>query len=117
MLTVYSPDHRLQAGRAELIGGELVPCYEKPERAEIVLSRVREGRLGDVVPPRRFGRKPLLRVHDENFLEFLETAWESWVRVHGARGFIGIGRVEPGSGDALHLRPLRVLFPDGEDSP
>lgn len=83
MLTVYSPDHRLQNGRMELIGGELVPCYEKPERASIVLSRVREVGLGDVVPPKRFGTKPLLRVHDARFLEFLETAWESWVRVHG----------------------------------
>ncbi len=83
MLTVYSPDHRLQDGRVELIGGDLVPCYEKPERASIVLSRVREVGLGDVVPPKRFGTRPLLRVHDARFLEFLETAWESWVRVHG----------------------------------
>jgi acetoin utilization deacetylase AcuC-like enzyme len=83
VLTVYSPDHRLQAGRAELIGGALLPCYEKPERAEIVLARVHEVGLGDVVPPRPFGRSPLLRVHDAKFLEFLETAWENWVRVHG----------------------------------
>ncbi len=85
MITVYSSDHRLQEGRFELIGGELVPCYEKPERAEIILARVREVGLGEVVPPRRFGRKPLLRVHDEKFLDFLEGAWESWVRVHGAK--------------------------------
>jgi acetoin utilization deacetylase AcuC-like enzyme len=83
VLTVYSSDHGLQAGRVELIGGELVPCYENPERAEIVLSRIREVGLGEVVPPEQFGRKPLLRVHDAKFLEFLETAWESWVRVHG----------------------------------
>ncbi|NER83060.1 MAG: CPBP family intramembrane metalloprotease, partial [Leptolyngbya sp. SIO1D8] len=33
MLTVYSQDHRLQHGRAELTDGALVPCFEKPERA------------------------------------------------------------------------------------
>lgn len=85
MITVYSQDHRLQSGRVELIGAELAPCYEKPERAEIVLARVREVGLGEVLPPRRFGREPLLRVHDEKFLEFLETAWESWVRTHGEK--------------------------------
>lgn len=85
MITIYNEDHRLQSGRAELIGGELVPCYEKPERAEIVLTRIREVGLGDVAPPNRFGRKPLLRVHDENFLEFLETAWPSWVETHGEK--------------------------------
>ncbi len=39
-----------------------------------------------------------------------------WVRVHGQRGFIGIGKVEPAAGAAARLRPRRVLFPDGEDS-
>jgi acetoin utilization deacetylase AcuC-like enzyme len=85
VITVYSRDHVLQAGHVELIGAELVPCYEKPERAEIVIARVREVGLGEVVPPSQFGRKPLLRVHDERFLDFLETAWESWVRVHGEK--------------------------------
>jgi len=85
VITVSSPDHRLQDGHAELIGGELVPCYEKPERAEIVLARVREVGLGDVVPPKEFGRKPLLRVHKVRFLDFLETAWESWVAAHGEK--------------------------------
>jgi acetoin utilization deacetylase AcuC-like enzyme len=85
VITVYSEDHRLQDGRSELIGGELLPCYERPERAEIVLVRVREVELGEVMPPRPFGRKPLLRVHDERFLDFLETAWEAWVRAHGEK--------------------------------
>lgn len=85
MLTVYSEDHWLQSGRVELFGGELVPCYEKPERAEIILARLREVGLGDVVPPARFGREPLLRIHGEKFLAFLETAWESWVLAHGER--------------------------------
>lgn len=40
----------------------------------------------------------------------------AWVRVHGERGFVGIGRVEPAWGAGARLRPRRVLFPDGEDS-
>jgi tRNA pseudouridine55 synthase len=39
-----------------------------------------------------------------------------WVRVHGERGFVGIGRLEPGPGDVARISPRRVLFPDGEDS-
>ena len=39
-----------------------------------------------------------------------------WVRVHGERGFVGIGQVDPGSGGAVPLRPRRVLFPNGEDA-
>jgi acetoin utilization deacetylase AcuC-like enzyme len=84
METVYSEDHRLQAGAAELIDGRLQPCVERPERAEIVLARVREVGLGEVVAPREHGLEPLRRVHAENFLAFLETAWDRWVEAHGA---------------------------------
>lgn len=84
MLSVYSDDHRLHHGTAELIDGKLLPPFEKPERADIVLARVREVGLGEVRPPRGFGRAPLARVHAENFLTFLETAWEAWVAEHGA---------------------------------
>jgi acetoin utilization deacetylase AcuC-like enzyme len=85
VITVFNSDHRLQDARFELMGGELVPCYEKPERAEIVLARVREVGLGDVVPEREFGRGPLARVHDGRFLDFLESAWGSWAEIHGEK--------------------------------
>lgn len=39
-----------------------------------------------------------------------------WVRVHGERGFVGIGRIGPGPDAEARLRPRRVLFPDGEDA-
>ncbi|MGH7567257.1 MAG: tRNA pseudouridine(55) synthase TruB [Gemmatimonadota bacterium] len=39
-----------------------------------------------------------------------------WVRVHGPRGFLGMGQVGDGEEGALRLHPRRVLFPDGEDS-
>ena len=45
-----------------------------------------------------------------------ESTPPGWVRVHGEQGFVGIGRLEPGSGAVARLRPRRVLFPDGEDS-
>jgi acetoin utilization deacetylase AcuC-like enzyme len=85
MRTIYSEDHFRQAGRVELYGAELVPCFEKPERAEIVLARIKEVGLGEVLPPSEGGRAALARVHDEGFLGFLEGAWESWVSAHGDR--------------------------------
>ena len=53
MRTVYSERHRLQDGKAELIDGKLLPCFEKPERAELIIARVREVGLGPVLAPRR----------------------------------------------------------------
>lgn len=83
MLTVYSDDHRLQHGRAELTDGALVPCFEKPERADLVRARIEAVALGPVRAPRRHGRAPLERVHDPAYLDFLEGAWADWTAEHG----------------------------------
>ncbi|HSK42086.1 MAG TPA: histone deacetylase family protein, partial [Arenibaculum sp.] len=108
MLIVYSEEHRQQDGRAELTGGKLVPCFEKPERADIVLDRVRAAGLGEVVAPDRFGKDPLLRVHAPDFVDFLETAWTSWTadgRSHDALPLTwlapGMRRIRPTTIDGL----------------
>jgi acetoin utilization deacetylase AcuC-like enzyme len=106
MKTIYSERHRLQDGKAELIDGKLLPCFEKPERAELILARVRAVGLGDVVAPEEHGLEPLRRVHGDDLLRFLEHAWDQWVAAHGAY-------------DALPLcwptRGLRQIEPDSID--
>ncbi len=84
MKTVYSDDHRLQDGKAELNNGQLVPCFEMPQRADLVLARVGEVALGGVVEPTDHGLEPILRVHSEPFVNFLKDAWDEWVAEHGA---------------------------------
>ena len=84
MKTVYTDDHRLQDGKSELIDGKLLPCFEMPRRADIILARVRAAKLGEVVAPEDFGLDPVRRVHKANFVEFLRTAWDEWVTAHGA---------------------------------
>ncbi|NYZ14919.1 histone deacetylase family protein [Azospirillum sp. RWY-5-1] len=83
MIILYSDDHRQQAGRAELNDGRLVPCHERPERAEMVLARARQMALGPLRPPSLLDEAPILRVHDKAYVEFLKTAWDQWVVEHG----------------------------------
>jgi len=84
MRTVYSEDHRFQDGKSELIDGKLLPCFEMPKRADIIIARVREVELGEIVEPSDFGPGPRERVHSKPFLRFLETAWDAWVEAHDA---------------------------------
>ena len=87
MLTIYSELHHRHHGNAELIDGKLMPCFEMPRRAEMVLARVREVGLGDVIAPETFGVDPVLRVHDAGFVDFLAMAWSEWTaegRTHDA---------------------------------
>lgn len=78
MLTIYSDRHHRHHGRGELIDGEMKPCFEMPRRADMILARVREVGLGDVVEPRPFGLDPVRRVHDAGYVDFLATAWDEW---------------------------------------
>jgi acetoin utilization deacetylase AcuC-like enzyme len=78
VITVFSEEHRLRNAKTELYGGRLVPPHECPERAQMVLDRVREVKLGEVIAPMRFGLEGVLRVHDQAFVAFLERAWSDW---------------------------------------
>ncbi|MGH6961826.1 MAG: histone deacetylase family protein, partial [Dongiaceae bacterium] len=84
MKTIYTDDHRHQDGRFELIDGKFVPPFEMPRRADIVIGRVRDTKLGAVLPPEDFGLEPVRRVHDDGFVDFLHGAWDEWVQTHGA---------------------------------
>jgi acetoin utilization deacetylase AcuC-like enzyme len=83
MLTVYSPDHRYQNARYELIDGKLLPPFENPQRVETVLAQIEQSGLGAVLPVQDFGLGPILRVHDPGYVAFLQTAWSDWLAAHG----------------------------------
>lgn len=78
MLTVYSPDHILRNAKTELYGGELVRPFECPERMEYVMRRLNEVKLGEVLAPRDFELSHVLRIHDSEFIDFLQNCWTDW---------------------------------------
>ncbi len=85
MLTVYSEKHALRNSKTELYGGELVSPFECPVRAEHILQRVQEVNLGPVIAPSSFEIDAIARVHDRDFLSFLESCWSEW----SAEGYKG----------------------------
>ncbi len=103
MLTVYTDAHRLHAGRAELYNGTITPCFEKPERADMVLARVRDSALGEVRAPKDHGLAPVLAVHDEGYVRFWETAWQRWSE--GGRDWDALPKM-------WQVRRLRATIPD-----
>ncbi len=78
MLTVFSEKHALRDSKTELYGGELVAPFECPVRAEHILQRVNEVGLGDVITPHQYNIDAITRIHDPEFLHFLETCWDDW---------------------------------------
>jgi acetoin utilization deacetylase AcuC-like enzyme len=78
MLVVFSDRHRAHAGHVEFYRGELVPCFEKPERADLVRAALQTHGIGPVVEPTTFDRARIERVHAAQYVRFLEHAWSEW---------------------------------------
>jgi acetoin utilization deacetylase AcuC-like enzyme len=78
MKSVHTEKHLLRNARTELYGGELVPPFECPIRANHILDRLRETGLGDILEPETHGLDPVRRVHNAGYLDFLATCWTDW---------------------------------------
>lgn len=85
MKTYFSPDQLSHHPGKELFGSEFVPVNEKPARAQSIVKSVEAAGLGPIEAPRDFGTDPLVRVHDEGYLAFLEAAWADFV-AEGGKG-------------------------------
>ncbi len=78
MKIIYSEEHKLRDSKTELSGGQLVPPFECPVRAEYVVDELKRRQVGDIILPQRFDKSRMLRVHDADYLQFLETCWLDW---------------------------------------
>ena len=92
MRTIYSDAHQKHAGAKEFVNGQMVPMFEKPERMDMVLKRMTEVGFGDLHPPQAFGIEPMLKVHEEGYIDFLKNAYGRF-REHGDPGDFASGFV------------------------
>lgn len=78
MKTFYTADHHLHHSGMELSFGKIVETFEKPERAEIILARVKEVGLGPVLTPQDYEIAPIKRIHTPDYVDFLKGVYEEW---------------------------------------
>jgi acetoin utilization deacetylase AcuC-like enzyme len=79
VLTFYNEHHAQHRGQYEMFRGEQVPCFEKPERADMVLAEFERRGLGQVVTPHGVSLASLERIHTPRYLHFLRSAWSEWI--------------------------------------
>ena len=80
MRVFFSEQHREHDPQAFLSRGQIKPCPEVPRRADILSQSL--GDAGFVLdPPREFPDSAITRVHDAEYLKFLQTAWQEWTQL------------------------------------
>ncbi|WP_338845931.1 histone deacetylase family protein [Massilia sp. W12] len=84
MLTFYNGQHSQHAGKVEFFRGELLPCFEKPQRVDFVLAELQRRGLGEIVTPQGVPLMSLEKIHSPRYLHFLRHAWQEWVALDPA---------------------------------
>ena len=103
MQAYFSDRHQSHQMQTEFIGGQLLPGFELPVRAERVKASFLQAQLGPLQAPADHGMGPIAAIHDAAYLEFLQTAWADWAALghtHPALPMIwhagqGLPRVAP----------------------
>jgi len=108
MKIVRSEDHKLHFPKGELEGGLFVRPYECPERWDFIIAALTRVGLTDFADPAPLDMAPVHRVHDAEYVEFLETAWPEWVEA----GFKG--EIIPTMYPARRMRQRRPDFIEGK---
>ncbi len=78
MITVRTSAHLKHFPKGELFGGEFVRPYECPERWDFIISALEKRGHTDMCEPQDLDMRPVIKVHAEPYLRFLETAWLLW---------------------------------------
>lgn len=85
MRAFYHPDQALHDPQQYMRFGRVVAPKDLPERTERLLGALTKHGIKPEMPAEA-GTAPVLAVHDEGFVRFLETAWARWQDLPAERG-------------------------------
>lgn len=95
MITVFDDAQRAHDPQFFLSSGAQMPCPEKPARIDALLGAVQ--RLGTpIIAPPDQGLDPILRIHPQRYVTFLQSIAQRWARIPGASAEV-IPNIHPAS--------------------
>jgi len=104
MITFHSSLHLGHAPAHEYYRGELVPCFEKPARAQFVLDELK-ARGHEIREPSSDSRAVIEQIHSPRYVAFIESAWAQW---------LALGAANAGVQPFPSVWPVRTLRDDVE---
>lgn len=80
MKVFYTDTHRRHDPSFEVFDGGLrVPYLENPDRMDRILDALRSADWAEICEPSEFGLDLIRAVHDDDYLDFLASAWTDWL--------------------------------------
>ena len=84
MITYLNPVHAQHQGKLEMFRGQLVPCFEVPDRVDHVVKELQHRQIRPILAPEAFDDSVLATIHPTRYLDFLKGAWAEWVALDPA---------------------------------
>ncbi len=79
MRIITNPEHGAHDPPYEILDGVRTPYFETPRRVAIITEALAAAGFPTPEPPRAFGLEPVTAIHDVDYVEYLEHAYEAWV--------------------------------------
>lgn len=98
MRVFFNSRHDAHDGAGEMHHGRMVPCFENARRIPIIRDAVAHAIKAQLFDPKDHGMDPIRAIHDPDYLDFLETAWDGWTKAGN-------------SGDAFPMSGPLPVFP------
>jgi len=78
-LIVHTEKHRLHNPKLYFSLGRMSPYPEQPSRVETILAALKKNQIGTFEEPIDFGLEPILAIHSERYISYLQTAYDRWI--------------------------------------
>jgi acetoin utilization deacetylase AcuC-like enzyme len=83
MRIIFTDQHRLHDPANAIIDGQRFASEDSPERAECILKAVQKPPFGPVCPPADHGLDPILSVHSQDYVAYLQFAYHQNTVTYG----------------------------------
>ena len=77
MRVFFSHKHQFHSPQSFISRGRVIESPEKPQRANI-LEKAASSAGHDLIHAKEYGDKPIKAIHQEEYVNFLKTAWLTW---------------------------------------
>ena len=104
MKVVYSNQQKEHYPKQFLVNGVMQPNPEVPERCDHLLASAIDAGCTHVLPT-DYGQEPILSIHSQRYLAFLEQAWQRWERIPRASASV-IPNIHPESRSGFYPKSV-----------
>ncbi|MEH6442891.1 MAG: histone deacetylase family protein [Oceanospirillaceae bacterium] len=87
MKLIHCDEHQQHAGAKEMRYDKMIPMSDTPERIDLILQALQKAGFNDLIKAQQYDLTAVYKIHDADFVNFLESAYPLWKAEFGPDSF------------------------------